>query len=138
MTATDFWQKHQVGGPFATLEESNAALDERLALYPKLYELMPVSFPGQTVLDYGCGPGHDTLQFLLHGARHVYFADISWQALTTTSERLRLHHLRDQATGVLAGDELPEADHVHCAGVDRKSTRLNSSHHVVSRMPSSA
>lgn len=116
--STQFWQENQVGGPFRTLEESEASLQHRADLYPGLHELMPVSFPGQTILDYGCGPGHDTLLFLLHGARHVYFADVSWLALQITSDRLDLHHLRDQATGLLADDgDLPLVDHVHCAGV---------------------
>lgn len=89
-----------------------------MALYPTLLDLMPVSYPGQIVLDYGCGPGHDTLLFLLNGARKVYFADSSWLALRTTSDRLDLHHLRDQATGIFADDgELPKVEHIHCAGV---------------------
>jgi SAM-dependent methyltransferase len=116
--STQFWQENQVGGPYFTVEESEAALIYREHLYPDLHDLMPVRFPGHTILDYGCGPGHDTLLFLLHGAYHVYFADISWLALQITSDRLGLHHLRDQATGLLADDgDLPEVDHVHCAGV---------------------
>jgi len=116
VSATAFWQEHQVGGPYQTLEESAAALDERQALYPNLYELMPVNFPGKTVLDYGCGPGHDTLLFLLNGASHVYFTDISLFALSETAKRLYFHELSLNATNVPIS-KLPRVDHVHCAGV---------------------
>lgn len=114
---TTFWQEHQVGGPYATVEESEQALDDRLLLYPALLDLMPVDFPGQTVLDYGCGPGHDTLLFLRSGARKVYFADVSWQALQTTNDRLQMHGLRTYAFPVLLPDDLPRVEHIHCAGV---------------------
>ena len=116
---TTFWQEHQVGGPYATLEESEAALEARNGLYPGLYDLMPVDYPGQTVLDYGCGPGHDTLLFLRFGARKVYFADVSWQALQTTHERLEMYGLRRRSTPLLLGldEDLPLVEHVHCAGV---------------------
>jgi len=115
--STAFWQEHQVGGPYSSLEESEQALDDRLLRYPTLLDLMPVSFPGQTVLDYGCGPGHDTLLFLRSGARKVYFADVSWQALQTTNDRLQMHGLRARAFPVILPDDLPTVEHIHCAGV---------------------
>jgi 2-polyprenyl-3-methyl-5-hydroxy-6-metoxy-1,4-benzoquinol methylase len=116
-SATDFWQEHQVGGPYKTLRESQAALNARAALYPDLYKLMPTEFPGKTILDFGCGPGHDTIQFLQHGAEHVWFADISWQALETTSVRVNLHGFEEKTTALFADDALPAVDRVHCAGV---------------------
>ena len=85
MNATDFWQEHQVGGPYFMLSQSVEALEERRQLYPKLEELMPTHMPGKNILDFGCGPGHDTIQFLQNGAAHVWFADVSWQALETTA-----------------------------------------------------
>ena len=42
---------------------------------------MPVVQKGKTILDYGCGPGHDTLLFCLNGAGHVFYYDISPLAL---------------------------------------------------------
>jgi len=114
---TTFWATHQVSGPYLSAFESEAALKERNSRYPDLLGLMPVEYPSQTVLDYGCGPGHDTLMFLRYNAAHVYFADISWLALQTTSERLEMHGLREKATALFADDELPQVDHVHCAGV---------------------
>jgi SAM-dependent methyltransferase len=115
MNATAYWQEHQVGGPYETLEESNAALQERAALYLYLYDLMPVSFPGKTILDYGCGPGHDTLLFCLNGAGHVFYYDISPLALEIVEQRLELHGLANRASP--AGALPAKVDHVHCAGV---------------------
>jgi ubiquinone/menaquinone biosynthesis C-methylase UbiE len=117
-----FWAEHQVGGPYETLEESEQALAARRALYPALELLMPTDFPGKKVLDYGCGPGHDTVQFLQNGAKLVYYADASPLALATTGRRLALHgYDEDRAVPLLVRDgeqpKLPTADHVHCAGV---------------------
>lgn len=114
---TTFWQENQVGGPFADYDESIEALLERQQAYPALEKFMPTKFPGKRILDFGCGPGHDTLQFLLQDAAHVTFADISWQALQTTNDRLNMHGLRVKATAMFADDQLPEVDHAHCAGV---------------------
>lgn len=115
--ATAFWQENQVGGPYITIESSERALLERKELFPNLYTLMPVAHPGKTILDYGCGPGHDSLLFLRAGAAHVYYADISWLALKYTTERLELYGY-DNATALFADDdEMPKVDYVHCAGV---------------------
>lgn len=116
---TAYWQEHQVGGPYADAEESEQALEARALLFPALYDLMPVCYPGQTILDYGCGPGHDTILFLRNLARHVYYADASWLALKTTNERLKMHGLEGHATPLFADDvgDFPPVDHVHCAGV---------------------
>lgn len=117
MSATDFWQEHQVAEAPATLDESMRMVLKRALEFPDLEKLMPTDFPGKKILDFGCGPGHDTLSFLANGARHVWFADVSWKALKTTNDRLKLHGLRDHATAIFADDPLPAVDHVHCAGV---------------------
>ena len=115
---TTFWQENQVGGPYLTIEESEQALAEREDLYPDLHKLMPVDLPGRTILDYGCGPGHDTVLFLRHNAAHVFYADISWLALKMTHERLAMYGFEKRATARFADDdELPLVDYVHCAGV---------------------
>lgn len=124
MTATvveRFWAEHQVGGPYNTLEASEDALTKRAELYPTLESLMPTVFPDQTVLDYGCGPGHDTILFLKSGARLVYYADVSPLAIATTARRLRLYGF-DAGRAVplpVSGYKpvLPRVDHAHCAGV---------------------
>lgn len=116
-SATDFWQENQVAEEPRSYEESIDQLIAREQQFPLLKELMPVSFPGKVILDFGCGPGHDTILLLNHGAKHVYFADVSWKALSITNNRLKMHGLRDQATALFADDPLPTVDHVNCAGV---------------------
>ena len=115
--ATDFWQVHQVAECPPNREASVQMLLDRVMKFPGLLDLMPVNFPGKKILDFGCGPGHDTLCFLEYGAAHVWFVDISWQALDTTSRRLRYHGISDMATALFADDDLPEVDHFHSAGV---------------------
>ena len=77
-----------------TAEESQNAMEWRNSLYPGLLSLMPVELPGKTVIDFGCGPGHDTIGFLLNGAEHVYAVDASWNGLSYTRARLHAHHAR--------------------------------------------
>ena len=116
MSATEFWYENQVGGPYANLDDSQAALLERIQMYPTLLDLMPVIHPGKTVLDYGCGPGHDTLLFCLNGAGHVFYYDVSPLALEYTDARLDMHGLADRASPV-ERPWIPMVDHIHCAGV---------------------
>ena len=121
MSVATFWEEHVLAGPFADAVESFEALRERERLYPDLRRLMPVDLPGRVVLDYGCGPGHDTVMTLLSGARRVYYADASVSALQVTMSRLALHEL-DGGVAVLVADEgepqLPLGiEHAHCAGV---------------------
>ena len=49
MSSTTFWTENQVGGPYATAEESAEALTLRALEFPRLYDLMPVNLPGLTV-----------------------------------------------------------------------------------------
>jgi len=116
VSATEFWSTNQVGGPYATLEESQEALAHRQLAYPNLLDLMPVDLPGKTVLDYGCGPGHDTLLFCQYGAGHTFYYDVSPLALEIVDMRLDLHGLADRASPVHK-PWIPMVDHIHCAGV---------------------
>jgi ubiquinone/menaquinone biosynthesis C-methylase UbiE len=116
-----YWNEHQVAdfSDDVREEESLRVLNWRNNLYPGLLDLMPVAgFAGKTVLDFGCGPGHDTIQFLLNGARHVYALDSSQKGLRALRARLRAHGLTN--CSVLPASELPYVplvDHIHCAGV---------------------
>jgi len=116
VSATEFWYENQVGGPYSTVGESQTALLERVQRYPRLLEFMPVNLPGMTVLDYGCGPGHDTVLFCLNGAGHVFYYDVSPLALEIVDMRLELHGLADRASPVQK-PWIPMVDHIHCAGV---------------------
>lgn len=124
MTAVEqFWGETVLAGPFASYAESEKSLAERTALYPELETLMPTKQPGKVVLDYGCGPGHDTLLFLQNGATRVYYADASKKALQITRQRLKLHGYEGgtQARSWYVSDSgaftLPAVDYIHCAGV---------------------
>ena len=120
MTATtDFWFDHQVGGPYHDAVESFAALRDRAQLYPTLHRLMPTNHANKRCLDYGCGPGHDTILMLLAGATEVVYADVSPLALETTGDRVHMHGMDDHATSLTVPAMEPDGlfDHVHCAGV---------------------
>src|SRR5262245_24748660 len=106
-----FWAKHQVGGPYHTIEESAWALRDRLRQFPLLLDLMLVNHPGKKVLDYGCGPGHDSILISQLGAYLTYW-DTSERALLETRRRLQLHGLPGRLF-----DGVGEYDHIHCAGV---------------------
>src|SRR5262245_11108849 len=116
MTSTEFWTENQVGGPYYTVTESSQALIDREEMYPELYDYMPVHFPEKTVLDYGCGPGHDTVLFCMYGAGHVFYYDISPLALHIVDARLEMHGLQNLASPV-EKPWIPLVDHIHCAGV---------------------
>ena len=115
MSSESFWAANQVGGPYYTMEESWTALRERQLLYPTLLNLMPIEHPGKIVLDYGCGPGHDTILLCQNGATDVYYYDFSPLALKITTDRLRIHGLSYRA--MVFEERLAPVDHIHCAGV---------------------
>jgi SAM-dependent methyltransferase len=114
MTSTEFWARNQVGGPYRNITESAQGLRARLRMYPDLLDLMPVNHPGKTVLDFGCGPGHDTILMSQLGADVIY-TDISPLAERITEERLALHGLL--GTKLMHVDGPLLVDHIHCAGV---------------------
>ena len=64
----------------------------------------------------------------------IYQLGFLWKRAATAT--LQLTEYPDKYTSVLKARTLPFADNIF--KVDRKSTRLNSSHKVQSRMPSSA
>lgn len=115
-----FWTGYQVARfePGQTVDESLSMLAARRDLYPGMADLM---LPAQlgTVLDFGCGPGHDTIEFLLAGARHVYAADFSPAAVASTQARIDVHGFQTGAHVLLIEGEWkpPKVDHVHAAGV---------------------
>ena len=117
-----FWNDSPIAGPFESYEESRRILDERNASYPEAKDMIPMRFHGKTVLDYGCGPGHDTIMFLENGAEHVYAADIAPRSLRMVEDRIRMHGLDpSRLTTILVEEtgipDLPKVDHVHVAGV---------------------
>lgn len=116
------WDNTQIAyfGEDVSAEKSLAAMERRNGMYPGLLELMPIHLPGRTIIDFGCGPGHDTIGFLLNDAKHVYAVDSSWQGLTSLWYRLNAHGFTERCTLIRVGEgdwHLPKVQHVHCAGV---------------------
>lgn len=116
-----FWTGYQVAhfSPGQTVDESLGMLKARRETYPGMAELMLPARLG-SVLDFGCGPGHDTIEFLLAGARYVYAADFSPAAVASTQARLDVHGFQAGAKVILIegdGWKVPKVDHVHAAGV---------------------
>jgi ubiquinone/menaquinone biosynthesis C-methylase UbiE len=109
-TAVDqYWSRHTVNSkPFTSAEESSAYLAWRFDQYPLYREFMDLwgDHDGQTVLDYGCGPGDDTTGFLLHSrASKVIGIDVSPKALDLTRRRLNLHGIEpDRVELILSSD----------------------------------
>jgi SAM-dependent methyltransferase len=114
----DHWSLHQVADvPLdVTAEQSLAMMDRRNATYPGLLDLMPTQKPGLTVLDYGCGPGHDVVGFLLSGAEMVYAYDVSPKAIQMTRARCKAHGFDNYRT-MWGTAPLEQVDYVHTAGV---------------------
>lgn len=81
---------------------------------------------GETILDYGCGPGNDLVGFAVHARpARVIGVDVSPKALDLAARRLALHDLEPGLVELVqasdSSTELPLPDHnvdyVHCAGV---------------------
>ncbi len=90
-----FWTGHTVNSrPFVTARQSARYLEWRFRQYPRFRELSGLygRHDGETILDYGCGPGNDLVGFALHTrAARIVGADVSSQALALSAHRLSLH-----------------------------------------------
>ena len=113
---------------FHSAQESLDYLEHRFDLYPLFRELMDLwgDHSGETLLDYGCGPGNDLIGFTVYARpAHVIGADVSRKALRLGAKRLELHGIgSDRVELIRISDSsavlpIPDArvDYVHCAGV---------------------
>jgi ubiquinone/menaquinone biosynthesis C-methylase UbiE len=129
-TAVDlYWTRHTVNStPFATGKKSARYLEWRFAEYPLFREFSGLwgDHAGETVLDYGCGPGDDLTGLALYsGAAQLIGLDVSASALGLTAQRLALHGVGpDRVSLRQVGDGRPEiplddasVDYVNCGGV---------------------
>jgi ubiquinone/menaquinone biosynthesis C-methylase UbiE len=91
----DYWTGHLVNNaPFLTARQSARYLDWRFAQYPLFREFSGLygDHDGESVLDYGCGPGNDVTGFATRSrARRIVGADVSPSALELARHRLALH-----------------------------------------------
>ena len=92
---TGFWTKQNVTDHkmFSTAKQSEESFWWRSQQYLGYLEAMPVNqADGKTVLDYGCGPGHDSVGFLLYSKpEKLVSADVSPTSLREAEHRVGLH-----------------------------------------------
>jgi ubiquinone/menaquinone biosynthesis C-methylase UbiE len=110
---------------YNSAQESLDLLRWRNSQYLFIEELMPYrGYEGQTVLDYGCGPGHDVLGFALYSeAKRIIGMDVSRTSLEEAQARLRLHNasnvefklIRDDPPSLPLEDE--SVDYISSSGV---------------------
>jgi SAM-dependent methyltransferase len=124
-----FWSGHTVKSDgFRSAWESTRYLEWRFSEYPMFKEFMGLwgDHVGETVLDYGCGPGNDTTGFALYsGASAIIGADVSPTALLIAQRRLARHRVEPEKVRLVllseAGPKIPLEDasvgYVHSAGV---------------------
>jgi SAM-dependent methyltransferase len=129
-TAVDeYWTRHTVNStPFETAEASSRYLEWRFDEYPLFRELSGLwgDHAGETVLDFGCGPGDDVTGLALYsGAEKVVGLDISETALSLASRRLALHGIDESRIQLgQVSDKVPQiplesatVHYAHCGGV---------------------
>ena len=129
-----YWAEQTIPNPeFGSADESNRHLEDRARMYPLFREYMDAygDHAGEVIVDYGCGPGNDTLGFALSSrARRVLGVDVSRKALRMAQTRLDLHGIEaDRAQLLLISDSTPTiplgsatVDYVHSLGVLHHTT----------------
>jgi ubiquinone/menaquinone biosynthesis C-methylase UbiE len=90
-----YWTSHNVTTHHGFEDETDSLdfLSWRDEQYYRFKELMPVSgFDGLSIMDFGCGPGHDLVGFALHSKpSRLIGVDISSTSLAQARSRLGLH-----------------------------------------------
>jgi ubiquinone/menaquinone biosynthesis C-methylase UbiE len=121
-----YWTRHTVNSkPFESAEESERYLEWRFEQYPLFREFMDLwgDHRGETVLDFGCGPGDDTVGLLLHsGAAKVVSVDISRTALDLLGHRLRLHGIDPERTQLVHSSNTSPEIPLDTASIDFVNT----------------
>jgi len=121
-----YWTEHNVTlhQAFSTKEESLEYFHWRNDQYFNYIELMPVSgFDGKSVLDYGCGPGHDLIGFGTFSAcKRLVGVDVSSSSVAESRSRLALHGISAETVVLESGVitlpfEDATFDHIHSSGV---------------------
>lgn len=105
---------------------------ERFERYDQLFRLDPARAslqlgpvgvqPGETILDFGCGPGYVAVELVRLGAAHVHGVDLNAgfvararqvAADAGVSDRVTIHHTTDETVPLAAG----AVDRVYCKNV---------------------
>lgn len=104
-TVEDYWSEHTVLiQDFRSAFFSKRNLAWRFRWYPKFRELMELygDHRGETILDFGCGPGNDTVGFGIYSnAKKIIGMDISLKALRYAQRRIQIHSEIDPKRVVL-------------------------------------
>jgi SAM-dependent methyltransferase len=125
-TVTEYWTQHNVTAhhEFTSIEDSLRQLKFRNEQYPGYIELMPVSGrDGLSILDFGCGPGHDLVGFAHYSRpKRLVGVDVSSSSLAEAQQRLKLHGAPAELVQIEHSTyELPfpagSFDYIHCSGV---------------------
>lgn len=124
-SVAQYWTRHNVTShqEFTSAKDSIDAFHWRNSQYANYIRLMPVEgFDGRTVLDFGCGPGHDLVGFGLYSrCAKLVGVDVSASSVLEARARLALHDIRAEVACLSPGAALPFADatfdHVHSSGV---------------------
>jgi ubiquinone/menaquinone biosynthesis C-methylase UbiE len=124
-TPADYWSRYTVAAePVLGRERSLAHLTWRNLQYPGYQELMPTTgADGLSVLDYGCGPGHDLVGFSeFSRPTQLIGMDVSPLALQMAKDRLGQHNSNAEMVLISEGDvSLPLGDDridlIHSSGV---------------------
>lgn len=126
LTSKQYWTVHNVTmhHAFSSVEDSLRQFENRNQQYPGYIEMLPVAGKnGYSILDYGCGPGHDLVGFC-HYSRpsRVVAADVSSSSIEEARQRLALHGAQAEFVTLQEDQyELPlqpaSFDYIHCSGV---------------------
>lgn len=126
---TKHWTDHNVAlhEVFKTKEQSLEYIKWRNSIYLFYDQLMPCNgFDSKVIVDYGCGPGHDTVGLVEYSKpKKVYAIDISSTALQEAKTRMKLHTSNDELVDyILIKDgtadlaiESESIDYIHSSGV---------------------
>jgi len=90
----EYWSKHTVKTKyFKNRYESQKHNEWRLNKYPFYREFMAIdeSHSNEVVMDYGCGPGNELINFMNTGAKKIIGIDISEKALKFAKHRISLY-----------------------------------------------
>lgn len=113
-----YWTSHLVSKKvYGSATESLEHFHWRNRQYPGYIELMPVSgASGLSVLDYGCGPGHDLVGFAeFSKPSRLIGVDVSGPALELSRRRLSLHDFEAELIQI---DEVNNAIPVESKSID--------------------
>jgi ubiquinone/menaquinone biosynthesis C-methylase UbiE len=125
----DYWGDYTIKSvPYATAQETLDFLKWRSDHFHLSYEFKGfwADHRGKTLLDYGCGPGHDLIGFLVYSKPDkIYGIDVSHRALSLAGHNIGLHNIPPERLELIQTVDLTEriplpdasVDYVHSCGV---------------------